>query len=57
MADDNTPKNKESGCSEIVVGCGCGLVVLFFICKLVGWAWSIHWLFGLLVLLFIFGIK
>ena len=40
-----------SGC----VGCGCLVVIIWGIFTIISWAWHIHWLFGLLVLLLLLG--
>ena len=54
--EDETSTNSNNSNNEVwsEAGCGCGclLVVIWIICKAVGWAWDIHWLFGLLLLLF-----
>lgn len=31
------------------------LIILFFVFKIIAWAWHIHWLFGVLVALFLLG--
>ena len=50
---DSQNNSDNSGCSEAGCGCGCSIVIIWIICHFVGWAWDIHWLFGLLLLLFI----
>ena len=52
--------NKTSCFSESIKscsGCGCFLCLLYFLGCVVVWAWHIHWAFGVLILLFILGIR
>ena len=50
---ENTTNTNNDGCA----GCGCAIVLLIIGFSVVSWAWNIHWLFGLLMLLFILGIR
>lgn len=50
---ENAQNNNDYGCA----GCGCGIILLIIVFKAVSWAWSIHWFFGVLMLLFILSIK
>jgi hypothetical protein len=55
----NEPETKQT--SSIIdlfddlEGCGCLIAFIVITCIAVSWAWGIHWLFGLLVLLFLVG--
>lgn len=53
MTDNSSNNSDNSGCAEGGCGCGCLLIIIWLVCHIVGWAWGIHWLFGLLLLLFI----
>ena len=51
-------EQKNSGIQDIInggCGCGCFLVFIWVIISIVCWAWHIHWLFGLLMALFLLG--
>ena len=37
-------------------GCGCGIVIFILFIRAVIWAWNIHWLFGILMFLFLIGL-
>jgi hypothetical protein len=52
---ENTTSTNDNmeGCA----GCGCAIILLIIGFSVVSWAWNIHWLFGVLMLLFILGIK
>ena len=52
---DEQEDNQNKGCLDDIAGCGCGIVVLCVIFSAVCWAWNIHWLFGVLVLLVLLG--
>ena len=54
----NEDKNKSTNAFiEGCMGCGCFLIIAFIIFSAVSWAWGIHWAFGLLLLLFVLGIR
>lgn len=51
--EENENKKYNKGCLPELTGCGCSIVILWGIIASVVWAWHIHWLFGILLLLFI----
>ena len=53
--EEPKPIKEDNGCADTICGCGCAIVIIYLICSAVGWAWGIHWLFGLLLLLFLLG--
>lgn len=56
MTEEETRKD-DNGCLAGCAGCGCLIVILFLVFSVVSWAWHIHWLFGLLLILFLLGLK
>lgn len=54
MQDDENKKYK--GRFSDFSGCGCSLVIIWGILAAVSWAWHIHWLFGILMLLFLLSL-
>ena len=52
-----TTNIKTDGCSEGCAGCGCFLIFAIIIFNIIAWAWGIHWAFGVLLLLFILGVR
>ena len=58
--EETEPKQNDGcasgGCAEAGGGCGCLIVFLIVFGKAVLWAWHIHWLFGILLLLFIISL-
>lgn len=57
MNDKEENKNNNDGCLSGCAGCGCFLIILWVVLCIVSWAWHIHWLFGLLMLLFLLGLR
>lgn len=54
MEEEKT--KQDNGCLEGCVGCGCLIAIIWFIFAAVSWGWHIHWLFGLLILLFLLSL-
>ena len=42
---------------DLITGCGCLIFAACIIFMIVSWGWHIHWLFGVLLLIFILGIR
>jgi hypothetical protein len=53
--EDNTTPEKNYKGPDDKVGCIVALIFLWIIFSIVKWGWGIHWLFGLLLLLFLLG--
>lgn len=52
LPPENIEENK-SGCLDALGGCLLAIIQICIIFAVVSWAWHIHWLFGILMFLFI----
>ena len=58
MAGSEEEEQKDNGKSDLIngcAGCGCAIILIILAIKLIIWAWHIHWIFGLLIILILLG--
>lgn len=53
MEESEEKLNKNDGCLDGCAGCGCLIVLLCIAFSIISWAFHIHWLFGLIILLIV----
>lgn len=57
MEEEVKEDKKQDNIAEGCAGCGCAIVLIVILFNIVSWAWGIHPIFGILLLLFILGIR